>query len=97
MFELRGGADKPLPGEIGEVVVNGIEWVFQPCANLADGRAKDAGRQVELVAQEFVRVLRIDVERRESGFRKVLQVLRHYDIAAPDDRRREDVAIVHVG
>ena len=97
MFEVRGGSDKALLSEIGEVILDGIRRILQARADLAHGGAEEARREVELIAQEFIGMLCINVERRQNGLRKVFQVLRHDHVAAADDRRRENVTIVFIG
>jgi hypothetical protein len=43
-----------------EIFWCGERWIFKACAYLADGFTEDAGRQVQMVGEKLVRVLRFD-------------------------------------
>ena len=70
MFEVRGSSDKALLSEIGEVILDGIRQILEARADLAHGGAEEARREVELIAQEFIGMLCINVERRQNGLRE---------------------------
>ena len=50
-----------------------------------------------MITKEFVGVLNVDPIRGKRRLRKVFEILRHYDIAAADDRGRENMTVIRIG
>ena len=97
LLELGSGGDKPELGQIGQVVLHRERRVQQAQPNLPDRGAEQARREAELVAEEFVGMLRFQAIGSESLGRKMTLVLSDDGIAAADDGGRKHMAVVGIG
>ncbi len=96
-LQLGRCRDEPLPSERVEIILNRVAWVSEPCRDLLNGGAEEAGRKAHLVAKKSVRMLHLNAERSERGVGKILEVLGDDHVAAAGDGCSEDVAVARIG
>lgn len=96
-LEFRNGCHQALAGQGVEILIDRVGRIRKPSPDFLHRAAKRPLRQIEMIAKKFVGVLDVDPVTCKHPVRKVFEILRHYDIAAADDRRRENMTVIRIG
>jgi hypothetical protein len=88
--------DEPLRMQRVEIVLSGDGWVLQSHANGLHGLEKDRLRQMELMDQELVRMLRFNPPSAELVDREVLEIGSYDEVGMALDGGSEDMAIIWI-
>jgi hypothetical protein len=88
--------DQAVARQSFEILIRCAGRIFQPAANLLNAPAKQALREVQMIAQKLIGMLRIDPERRKRRVGKVFQIGCDDDIATADNGGSENMPVVFV-
>jgi hypothetical protein len=82
--------------DFGNARYQRISRVFQSTPNLLHATAKRRLRQVQVITEKLVEMLKVNPKRLKRLLREMLQVLGHDNIAAPDYRGGQHMAITRI-
>jgi hypothetical protein len=84
-------------GQSVEILFYRVGWILEPLANFPNGVTQTVGVQGKETAKKLVRVLNIKAIGSKSRLRKILEVLRHNDMAPANDGSGQNVTIIRIG
>jgi len=80
-----------------EIFIGRVRRILKPQTNLMHRAAKQPLCQAQMPAKKLIGMLNIDPVGREGRIWKMFKILRHDDIAAPNNRRRQNMTIIRIG
>ena len=82
--QLSRSGDQAVACQGLKIFVRAARRIFKAGADLLNGCAKQPLREIQMIAQKLIGMLRVDRERRKRRLGEVFQIDGHDDIAAAD-------------